>query len=140
MRSVSYVVAVVLALAQSPASQFAGTWTASLEGKTFARLELTDAGGKIGGRISLGAVHFGPGGDITAVNEPASNFTPIFDVALRNGTLTFSRKDGDETDRFELRLVNGNAQLTFVFSEADRAELAAQGVTSLKPTTLIRLR
>src|ERR1051326_3409452 len=128
-----------IGLAQSSA-QFAGTWTGMLDGKTFARVELTETAGRISGRISLGAVHFGPSGDITEVNQPATNFTPIFDLAVRDGVLTFARKDGEETDRFELRLVDGAAQLIFVFSDADRAEFASQGVTNVKPMRLIKTK
>ena len=127
-----------LTLAQPASQRFAGTWTADLAGKTFARLELRETGGTLGGWVSLGRVHFDPSGEITEVMQTAGELTPIFDVTLRDGTLRFSRKDGDDTDRFELRIVNGEAQLSFVLSEADRAELASQGVAAVKPVRLIR--
>jgi len=100
------------------------------------RLELTVTNGEIGGRISLGAVHFGSNGTVEAVTQPAQNFTPIFDVALRDGVLSFARKDEDDIDRFEMRLVNGEGRLTVLLSVDDRAELASQGISIVQPLTL----
>jgi hypothetical protein len=140
MRSLVLAISLVAGVAQSSAQQFAGKWVAALDGKTYVRLELTDTNGRLTGRVSLGAVHFAPSGDITEVLKPATDFTPIFDVALRGGALTFWRKDGDDVDRFELRVVNGDAQLTFVLGDEIRAELAAQGVANVKPTKLTKAR
>ena len=53
--------------------------------------------------------------------------------------LSFSRKDGNDTDHFELRLVDNRAELLFIPSDADRAELAAMGVPVPKPIRLTRV-
>ena len=114
-----------------------GTWTAERAGQTFVRLELTTTGGALGGRISLGDIHLDSQGEVEAVLKAATDFTPIFDVVLRDGMLSFARKDGDDTDRFEMRLAaNETAQLTFAPSEADREELVRAGVPLPKPIRL----
>ena len=53
--------------------------------------------------------------------------------------LSFSRKDGNDTDHFELRLVDNRAELRFIPSDADRAELAAIEVPVPKPIRLTRI-
>src|SRR5262245_60351090 len=103
MRALILAAATALLTAQN-ASQFAGVWTAAHNGHTFARLELRDASGILGGRISLGKMHVDKDGVVDGVLDPALEFTPIFDVVLRGGVLSFARKDGDDTDRFELRI------------------------------------
>jgi hypothetical protein len=131
-------VAVVGLLLAQPASQsYVGTWTADLSGQLYVRLELATTDGVLGGRISLGDIHVNSEGDVEAVLNLAQRFTPIFDVVLHDATLSFARKDGDDTDRFEMRLItNGAAQLTFVPTEEDRAELLRAGVPLPKPIRL----
>ena len=66
--------------------------------------------------------------------------TPIFDLAVRDSTLSFSRKEGHDTDRFEMRLLGAEAaELRFLLSDADRSELAASGVAMPKPIRLKRI-
>jgi len=130
--------ATAILAAQSTPQQFAGTWTAALAGKTYARLELHESGGALGGRVCLGSMHFDRSGEVSEVLETSCTFTPIFDVTLRDGVLRFARRDDDETDRFELRATNGNVLMTFVFTDAVRAELASQGIADLKPVRLTR--
>jgi hypothetical protein len=141
MRSTILAAAFVSAFAQSGAQPFAGTWTAALAGQTYAQLELKVTGESLGGQIRVGAVHFGREGTVDAVMQTAQNSTPtpIFDVTLRNDVLSFARKDGDEVDRFEMQLVNGDGRLTIHLSGVDRAELASQGISTLQPLTLKRV-
>lgn len=141
MRTAILATAFVSAFAQSAAQPFSGTWVASLAGQTYARLELKVTDGSLGGQIRLGVVHFGREGTVEAVVQTVqdSTPTPIFDVALRNDVLSFARKDGDEIDRFEMRLVNGDGRLTILVSADDRAELASQGTSTVQPLTLKRL-
>jgi hypothetical protein len=74
----------------------------------------------------------------TAKTAPR-NATSIFDVAERAGKLTFARKDGQETDRFELKLIDATtAELTFVLTEASRKELASLGISEFKPVKLTK--
>jgi hypothetical protein len=141
MRTAILVAAFVSAFAQSGEQPFAGTWTAALAGQTYARLELKVTGGSIGGQIRLGAVHFGREGTVEAVIQTAqdSTPTPIFDVAVRNGRLSFAREDQGAIDRFEMQLVNGDGRLTILLGASERAELASQGVSNVQPLTLKRV-
>jgi hypothetical protein len=138
LQSVLVAAGLVLAVAQTGAQQFAGTWTRALDGKTYVRLELRESAGMLSGRISLGRIHVDKDGVVDEVLEPATNFTPIFDVRLQNGVVSFARKDGDDIDRFEIRIVAGDVQLTFVPSAEDRAALAREGVPLPKPARLVR--
>lgn len=53
--------------------------------------------------------------------------------------MTFSRKDGSDTDRFELRLMDtGQAELQFLLSDADREDLSANGIPTPKPIRLMK--
>jgi hypothetical protein len=131
--------ATALLAIQSTPQQFAGTWTAALSGKTYARLELQASGGALGGRVCLGSMHLDRSGEVSEVLETACTFTPIFDVTLRDDVLRFARRDDDETDRFELRLVNGDALMTFIFTDTVRAELASQGIADPKPVRLTKI-
>ena len=61
---------------------------------------------------------------------------------LPNGRvqLTFARKDGRDTDRFELKLVDATtAELTPVLTEASRKELVALGISEFKPLKVKKL-
>jgi hypothetical protein len=129
------------AFAQSGVQPFAGTWTATLAGQTYARLELKVTDESIAGQIRLGAIHIGRDGSVEAVVHSVqdSTPTPIFDVALRNGVLSFARKDGDEIDRFEMQLVDADGKLTILLSPEFRAELASQGISTVQPLTLKRV-
>jgi hypothetical protein len=73
-------------------------------------------------------------------DPPEDLINPLFDLAWRNQTLTFARKEGDNIDRFEMTLIgDGRADLRFVPSEADRQELAADGIPEPKPFRLTRI-
>jgi hypothetical protein len=134
------VAALMLTLGQTGAQAFAGTWTMNFEGQTFARLELQTASGTLSGRISLGAMHITDRGEIDRVLAPATNFTPLFDLSYRDGVLVFARKDGDDIDRFELRVNGDTAQLTFLVTEEFRQELKDNGLPVPKPITLTRTK
>jgi hypothetical protein len=137
MSSALFALAILVAAGQ-PASQFAGTWTAAFKGDTFARLELREADGALAGRISLGAMHVDKNGVVDEVLNPANNFTPIFDVSFRDGVLSFARKDGDDTDRFELRLSGDALMLRFIFTPELAAEFARDGLPTPVPVRLTR--
>lgn len=125
---------------QTSNQSFAGTWTAEHANQTFVRLELEGAGAVLGGRISLGDIELDKNGQVKTAKAAPPNTTPIFDVAERAGTLTFAHKDGRDTDRFELKLVDATtAELTFILTEDSRKELAAQGISEFKPLRLKKL-
>ena len=132
-------VTLALAFGQASSQPYAGTWTAELAGQTYVRLELQVINGALGGRISLGNIEVDSGGEVKTALAAPNEFAPLFDVVLRDSLLSFSRKDGHDTDHFELRLVDNRAELRFIPSDADRAELAAMGVPVPKPIRLTRV-
>ena len=76
-------------------------------------------------RYSSFALHFG----MNMYSKPPPTVQAIFDVSLRNTGLSFAQKDGNDTNRFEMRLLNdGTAELMMILTDEDRKELAAQGV------------
>jgi hypothetical protein len=132
--------AAALVFTQSGPQTFTGTWTAELAGQQYARLQLTAVGTDISGTITLGSVHFGRDGNVDKVNQATQDatVTPIFDVALHDGVLSFARRDQVETDRFEMRVANGEGRLTILLRSDDRAELASLGIAALQPIPLKR--
>jgi hypothetical protein len=127
-------------LAQSLALQaFAGSWAAELNRQPLARLDVTIVNGEIRGQLGLTGMHVDQAGNVDAVIPGAGHTAPIFDVALRDGVLTFSARDEDDTDRFEVRLVDGRATLTFVIEDALREELTQNGIAVPRPITMTRV-
>jgi hypothetical protein len=129
-----------LTFGQAGSQQFAGTWTMSLSGETFARLELQTTNGTLSGRISLGSMHVDDRGDVDRVLAPATSYTALFDLALRDGVLFFARKDGDDTDRFEMRVSGDTAKLRFLLTDEFRQQLKDDGIAAPNDITLTRTR
>jgi hypothetical protein len=118
---------------------FVGTWISEFQGTVWVRLELTAAGGSLGGRLSIGNMEVDGDGRLKAVQEVPDRLSSISDVVLAGQTLTFTQKDGDDTNRFEMRLTGSEAELHFVLDEATRKELAESGVGAPKPALLKRV-
>lgn len=135
-------VALAMTVGQAPASQapgqtYAGTWIAEFTGTTYIRLELEGAAGALRGRISLGNVQVDAQGQVNKAEPAPRELTTIFDVTLRTTSIAFSRKNGNDTDHFEMRLAgNEAAELLFILTEEDRKELAADGIPVPKPFRL----
>jgi hypothetical protein len=141
MRSLFIAVALTAAISQATSSQtsqsYAGTWIADFTGTTYVRLELEGPAAMLNGRIALGNIEVDKQGEVIKAAPAPQQLTPIFDVAPRTTNIAFSRKDGRDTDHFEMRLLgNDTAELLFIPSEADRKELAAIGVPAPKPIRL----
>ena len=63
----------------------------------------------------------------------------VRETTLKGSTVTFSIKEGNDTDQFELRLLeNADADLLLLVNEEDRKELAADGVPLPKPIRLTK--
>ena len=118
---------------------FVGTWVAEFDGTAWVRLELRAAGESLAGRIALGDMEVDAEGRVKAAHAAPDRLAPIFDVVLRDSTLTFARKDGADTDRFELHLAGSDAELRFVLDEATRKELMDEGIAPPKPVQLKRI-
>jgi hypothetical protein len=124
---------------QSGAERIAGSWSAQFAGRTFVRLELKTANGTIAGGMALGNFEVDAQGEVRRASDPPQVLTPIFAATLRGSTLSFSRKDGDGTDQFELRLLEaGGADLKFLLTDADLQELAGSGIPAPKPIRLTK--
>jgi hypothetical protein len=141
MNAIALSVAITcLTAGQSGTASVAGTWTAEFDGRTFVKLELKTAGGTIAGGLSIGDVEVDKQGALRKVGEMPAKLTPIFDVIQKGSTLTFSRKDSTDVDRFEFRLLKDGtrAELVFLFTEADLKEIAEEGIPAPKPIVLTR--
>ena len=140
MKTLAMLVAIAAVSAvQSDTAPIAGSWIAQFDSRTFVRLELKAANGTITGGISLGNFEVDSQGAVRRADESPRALTAIFDVKLRASLLTFSRKDGDSTDRFEVRLLDGgDAELRFLLDDEDLEEFAADGIPTPKPIHLTK--
>ena len=136
------IVAVFLVLGAAPAPQkvepFAGTWIAEFKGTVWIRLELSASAGSLRGRLAIGDMEVDTEGRVKAAQKAPDQGSPVLDIVVRDSTLAFARKDGADTDRFQLRLVDGEAELSFVLDEATRKALMDDGVPPPKPVRLRR--
>lgn len=144
MRNIIIAVALMsaagLAAGQVPGQAYAGTWVANLAGSTYVRLELEPSEGTLRGRIALGNLQFDGQGQVAKAEPAPSRLTPLINVSLRITGISFARRDGNDTDRFEMRLLDGEtAELLFIPTDEDRKELAAEGIGVPKPIRLKRL-
>jgi hypothetical protein len=140
MKTLALVAGMTAVLAgQAGSASIAGSWTAQFQGRTFLRLELKTVNGTIAGGMSVGDIEVDEQGALRRVAESSHDLTSIFDVTERDSTVTFSRNDGSDTHRFELRLLDaGQAELKLLLSDADREELAADGIATPKPIRLTK--
>jgi hypothetical protein len=139
MNSTMLALALALTIGQTSERPFAGTWIAEFKGSTYVRLELSLANGALGGKISLGNIQLDSEGNVNKATSAPSEFTPIFDVLLRDSILSFARKESRDTDRFEMRLLaNGAAELRFLLSDDDRKDLAESSGGVPKPFRLTK--
>lgn len=124
-----------LSLGQSLES-YGGTWIAEFKGAAFVRLELSVTGGTLGGRIALGDIEVDAEGRVKAAKQASDRLTPIFDVAVHDSVVSFSRRNGNDTDRLEMRLSGGEAELRFILDEATLKEVTDSGIPPPKPVRL----
>jgi hypothetical protein len=135
MKALYMALAITAISAGQPVSgPIAGSWTAKFEGRTFIRLEMKTVNGGISGGMSLGNFEVDKQGVVRRADVAPVNLTNIFGATRKGSTVTFFRKDGNDTDQFELRLLeNADADLHFLLNDEDRKELAASGVPLPKP-------
>jgi hypothetical protein len=128
-----------LSAGQSGDRPITGSWTAQFQSRTFVRLELKTVNGMITGGISLGNFEVDGQGLVRRADEAPPVLTPILDVKRRASILTFSRRDGASTDRFEVRLLDdGGTELQFLLDHEDLSDLAASGTPTPKPIHLTK--
>jgi hypothetical protein len=135
-------IAIGLAAGQPSIESYAGVWTAEFSGNTYVRLELTAVNGTLAGSIGLGDIEVNSVGEVRAAKQIEAPPSPIFDVAVdaATSTLSFARKDGADTDRFEFKLADEGADLHFILSEGFRQELAQNGIPVPKPVRLKKIK
>ncbi len=139
MKLLSVAIALVAFAGQSPSARVTGSWTAQFDGRTYVRLDLKAANGTVDGGISLGSIEVDKDGALKQVGEAPRQLTPIFDVSATNTSVRFARKDGDDTDRFELRTnESGQAELLFLLTARQLSHLANDGIPPPKPLALTR--
>jgi hypothetical protein len=142
MRIALFVALIASTLGQSPDVQpFAGRWAADHDGRPVVRLDLRMNAGTLSGSIQLADIHVDTRGEVETVVSELSAASTIIDITSRSGALAFSRRDGNDIDRFEMRVIDDRAaELRFVPSDADRRELANNGIPIPKPIHLTRVR
>ena len=128
------------AAVQAPATKYDGTWIAQFEGVTWARLELRTVNGTVTGGICLGNIEWNKDGSLRHAEPAPKELSPIFDIRQQGAAISFSRKDGNDTDRFEVSAAGTDLQLAFLFTEEDRREFAAEGIPLPKPVRLVKGR
>ncbi len=137
---------ILLALAwwfplQALPAGFTGTWVADVKGTTFARLELRAGEGGPAGGLAIGNVHFNTSGVVDEAQPVPATLTALANFVVTGGVLAFTRDEGDDTERFEVRVTaDGNAQLTFLPTADDLAELKEAGIPAPKPIPMRRVR
>ena len=139
MKTLALVIALIAVSGQSGGTSVDGVWIAQFEGRTFLRLELKTVDGATTGGLGIGNIEVDKQGALRRVGELPRTLTSILDVTEQPSLVTFSRKDGSETDRFELHVLGaGRAELRILLSDEEREELAADGVPAPKPIALTR--
>ena len=126
-----------------PLVAFSGDWTAEFRGTTYVRLALNDKAGTTEGAISIAkSIEVDGQGNVDRVTEAGSTLIPVTDVRRSGNVLSSSYdKDGQDVSTFELRLIDTQtAELTVVFSEQERQQLAAEGIRLPKPFRLVKSR
>jgi hypothetical protein len=125
---------------QSGSQAFAGRWAADYQGRPLVRLDLTASSGALAGRLQIANLHVDAKGDVETDLSDLPEPRPLLDVTVRNQTVAFSCRDDNDVDQFELSMIDDRtAELRFVLSEADRRELAQEGIPVPKPIRLTRL-
>ena len=140
MKALYMALAVALLTVTQPAdAPIAGSWTANFQGRTFIKLELRTVNGGLAGSLSLGNIEVDPRGMVKRADAASPRLTTIFAVTRKGSIVTFSMRDGTDTDQFELRLLGAaEAELHFLLNEEDRKEIAASGVPPPKPIRLTK--
>ena len=126
---------------QAGNSPFNGVWIAQLEGRTFVRLELGSAGGTPAGKIGTGNISVNKQGEVSDVTDVPALLTQMNDIVVRESTMAFTRVEGSDVERFELRLrPDGTAEIEFLPSAELLLELKEEGIALMKPIRLTKVR
>lgn len=127
-----------LFVGQNGRAAVTGSWSSEFKGQTFARLELHSEAGKLSGTLALADIQVDEHGGVRSVGEQ-NDALSIFDVSQQESKVSFSRKNDDDAERFEFRLLDStHGELRFLATDELRAEVAASGIPLPKPFLLTR--
>ena len=124
---------------QSRGQDYVGSWVAEFNGMPFISLDLQMANDKWTGHISYTDMHVDDKGVVDRTG-PMHEPKPVNDVAVVGSGLTFTSPDDDDTNHYEMRLIDATtAELKMVFTDAEKQELAADGIPLPVPIRLKRV-
>ena len=131
----------LLGLLQPLPAGLAGTWVAELNGTTFVLLELRTENGRLIGALGTGDIHMDKNGVVDEAKPAPQILTPLSNIVITRGVMSFNRTEGNDVERFRVRVTGErSAELTFLPSEEDLAELKEEGIPAPKPIPLRRVR
>ena len=126
---------------QTAPAGLAGTWVADLNGTTFVRLELRTENGRLIGALGTGDIHMDKNGVVDEAKSVPATLTPLSNIVIGGGVVSFTRVEGDDSERFRVRITGDRtAELTFLPSDEDLEELKAEGIPAPKPIPLRKVR
>ena len=119
----------------------AGTWVAERDGTVFVRLELRVTDGALSAGLATGDVQFDDKGEVKNAKPVPAKLTPITDLSASGMEVLFVRQEGNDTERFRLRVVSDNrAELQFLPDEDMLEELKEMGIPAPRPFALRKVR
>lgn len=119
----------------------AGTWVAEHDCIVFVRLELLVTDGALSAGLATGDVQFNEKGEVKNAEPAPARLTPITDLTATGSDVSFVRLEGNDTERFRLRVVGADrAELQFLPDEEMLEELKEMGIPAPKPFALRKLR
>ena len=118
-----------------------GTWVAEREGTVFVRLEIRLTDGALSAALGTGDVQFDDKGEVKKASPVPARLTPLTDLAVTGLDVSFVRLEGNDTERFQLRVLSDDrAELQFLADEEMLEELKEMGIPAPKPFALRKLR
>lgn len=130
--------AAIFQVAQAPPTKYDGVWIGQFEGTTYVRLELRTVNGAVTGALSIGDIELNKDGTLKHATPGPKALSPVFDVRTRGAVVTFVRKEGDDTEQFELEIKGTEADLRLLLTDEMREELKSDGIATPKPFRLKR--
>jgi len=126
---------------QTAPAGMVGTWVADLNGTTFVRLELRTENGRLIGALGTGDIHIDKNGLVDSAKSAPETLTPLTNMVIARGMMSFNRTQGDDIERFRMRVTGERtAELTFLPSDEDLEEMKEAGIPAPKPIALRKLR
>jgi hypothetical protein len=133
------VLMLVVPSSQSRGQDYVGSWVAELNGTPFISLDIQMANGRLAGHISYTDMHVDDKGVVDRTG-PMHEPKPVNDAAVVGSGLRFTSPDDDDTNHYEMRLIDATtAELQLVLTDAEKQELAADGVHLPVPFRLKRV-